>query len=218
MNEEFKQQLLNEFSSFLDSAEAPHSNAESPERTVDLYSVLKEIIALKTEVKIEARQFKSVLEQFQAQIDQSNRDKTVLGECLEQSKANLQKEKDLAMRALLVQLLDLRDRLDQGLQAAGNYRSKRFYLFRPKREQALIEGLGNGQALTLKRLDQLLASYEVAPIPVIDQAFDPKTMRAAEIEQRPDLENGLVTGELRSGYFWREEVLRVAEVKVNKVD
>ena len=218
MNQEFKQQLLSEFADFLDREDAPHSRPENSKRTIDLYSLFQELIALKTEVKIEARQFKSALEQLQSQLDPLNQDNAVLRECLDQAKSNSEKEKESALRALLVQLLDLRDRLDQGRQAAGAYRAKAFYLFRPKREQALIEGLKQGQALTLKRLDQLLAAYEVLPIPVLDQAFDPKAMRAAELDQRPELESGVVTGELRTGYFWREDVLRVAEVKVNKVD
>jgi hypothetical protein len=41
-------------------------------------------------------------------------------------------------------------------------------------------------------------------------------MRAAELDQRPDLANGIVTEELRKGYLWRGELLRLAEVKVNR--
>jgi len=41
-------------------------------------------------------------------------------------------------------------------------------------------------------------------------------MRAAEIEQRSDIGNGIVTEELRKGYLWQGELLRLAEVKVNR--
>jgi molecular chaperone GrpE len=43
-------------------------------------------------------------------------------------------------------------------------------------------------------------------------------MRAIEIENRNDVENGIVTGEIRKGFMWENEVLRLAEVKVNKID
>jgi len=41
-------------------------------------------------------------------------------------------------------------------------------------------------------------------------------MRAAELDQCPNLANGIVTEELRKGYLWQGELLRLAEVKVNR--
>lgn len=218
MEEEIRKQLLEAFCDYIDSSGSSGIEADDTSRVVDLYSLLKEFIALKTEVKIEARQFKSALEQCQSTLDRLNGEETYLKQLLEQERTRFQKEKESASRALLLQLLDIRDRIFEGLQATENYKTKRFSLCKPKRERAVIEGLRKGQFLTLKRLDQLLASYQVLPIPVLDQSFEPMSMRAAELEQRPDLENGRVTGELRKGFFWRDEVLRIAEVKVNKVD
>ncbi len=218
MDEKIKQQLVSEFCEYINSGSYSGDAAADQGRMVDLYSLLQEFVALKTEVKIEARQFKSALDQFQSALHQLSGEKSTLRQCLEQTRANIQHEKDAALRALLLQLLDIRDRIFEGLQAAERYRKRGFSFCRPKPEQALIEGLRNGQALTLKRLDQLLASHQVLPIPVLDQLFEPVSMRAAEVENRPDLENGRVTGELRRGYLWRDAVLRAAEVKVNKVE
>ncbi|MGH8550677.1 MAG: nucleotide exchange factor GrpE [Methylococcales bacterium] len=218
MDEKIKQQLISEFCEYLDAGAFSGNEADDQERVVDLYSLLQEFVALKTEVKIEARQFKSALDKFQSTLDQLSSEKSYLSELLEQSRAGIQKEKDSALRALLLQILDLRDRIFEGLKATENYRKPRFSLGKPKREAALIEGLRMGQSLTLKRLDQVLASYHVQPIPVLDQFFESMAMRAAEVEYRPDLENGRVTGELRKGYLRRDEVLRIAEVKVNKVE
>ena len=41
-------------------------------------------------------------------------------------------------------------------------------------------------------------------------------MRRLPIEQRGDVGNGIVTEELRRGYLWQGELLRLAEVKVNR--
>ncbi|MGH8476477.1 MAG: nucleotide exchange factor GrpE [Methylococcales bacterium] len=218
MDEVIKQQLLSEFYEYIDTDGSAGNEARDPDRTVDLYSLLQEFIALKTEVKIEARQFKSALAQFQSTLDQLSAEKSSLSDLLEQQKAAAQKEKDSALRALLLQLLDLRDRIFEGLKVAESVRFKAFTFCRRKRERAVIEGLRTGQSLTLKRLDQLLASYQVLPIEVLDKAFDPMTMRASELEHRSDVESGRITGELRKGYFWRDQVLRIAEVMVNKVE
>jgi molecular chaperone GrpE len=213
-----KQQLLSEFNEYLDAAGSRESEPDESGRVVDLYSVLQELVALKTEVKIEARQFKSALDHFQSALDQLTREKADLSQMLDQQRSRFQKEQDAALRAFLLQILDIRDRIHEGSKAAENYRKRGFSLCRHTRERAVIEGFRNGQSLTLKRLDQLLASHHVLPIAVMGMAFDPVSMRCAEIEHRSDLENGRVTGELRAGYRWRDEILRVAEVKVNKVE
>jgi molecular chaperone GrpE len=41
-------------------------------------------------------------------------------------------------------------------------------------------------------------------------------MRAVEVESDHQLRNGIVTEELRKGFMWDKELLRIAEVKVNK--
>jgi molecular chaperone GrpE len=42
-------------------------------------------------------------------------------------------------------------------------------------------------------------------------------MSAVEICQDPKLDNGMVVEELRKGFIFEENVLRLAEVKVNKL-
>jgi molecular chaperone GrpE len=61
-----------------------------------------------------------------------------------------------------------------------------------------------------------MGAQQVVALPVQGQPLDPHTMRVAEVDQRPDLANGIVTEELRKGYLWQGELLRLAEVKVNR--
>ena len=42
-------------------------------------------------------------------------------------------------------------------------------------------------------------------------------MSAVEISHDPKLDNGIVIEELRKGFLFEENVLRLAEVKVNKL-
>ena len=71
--------------------------------------------------------------------------------------------------------------------------------------------------MTIKRFDQLLHSYQVRQIDCVGKLFDPLFMSAIEIEHKPKLENGMVTEELRKGFMHKDQVLRLAEVKVNKI-
>ena len=68
----------------------------------------------------------------------------------------------------------------------------------------------------MRRLEQILGAQQVVALAALGQPLDPHAMRAAELDQRRDLANGIVTEELRKGYLWQGELLRVAEVKVNR--
>jgi molecular chaperone GrpE len=52
---------------------------------------------------------------------------------------------------------------------------------------------------------------------VLGQSVDPHTMTVVELDHNPELENGIVTRELRKGFLWGNDVLRLAEVKANKL-
>lgn len=211
MDSATKETLMEEFRAFLESdfAQAALENAPA----VGLTTLLSELAALKNEVRLEARQFKTALDTLQGAL-------RVEQEALQAESARHREEtarmRRDTLRPLLIQLLDLRDRMAAGVQAAASYRPGRFKRWRRKREIGLLKALGEGQALTLQRLEQLLSSYDVQSIEAINRGFDPHLMRAAEIERRPELDNGIVTAELRRGFYWGEEVLRIAEVKVNK--
>ena len=47
--------------------------------------------------------------------------------------------------------------------------------------------------------------------------LDPHTMNAVEIDRDPKIDNGIVLEELRKGFLFEDQVLRIAEVKVNKL-
>ena len=156
------------------------------------------------------------MEGFNSTLDSLTQEKSHLSTLLNQNQANNEKSNKAQLGSLLLQVLELRDRIEAGLKAAENYKPKGWFPGFRKRERIVIQGLRDGQELTLRRLDQLLASYDVRPIDVLDQQLDPNTMRATEVEHIALVETGRVTGELRKGYYWGEEIMRTAEVKVNK--
>ena len=71
--------------------------------------------------------------------------------------------------------------------------------------------------MTLRRLEETLARHQVRPLETLGSIVDPHTMTVVELDHRPDLDNGVVTAELRKGFLWGEETLRLAEVKANKL-
>jgi molecular chaperone GrpE len=214
---ELKETLIAQFSGYLDSLPEAPTEVSVNEGTgeIDLYSLFIELAALKNEVKLEGRQVKGALDQF----------REVFG-MVEQTNQRLSRELDRAreaqvrsvwedQRPLLLGILELRDRIEAGLDSARAYRPGLLHRLgaRPRRFQ---QGLLEGMEITLRRVDELLARYRVQAISAIGQRLNPHTMHAAGIEHRADRPEGCVLSEVRKGYLRGEEVLRPAEVIVNK--
>ncbi len=219
MNIETKEQLLERFRAYLDELpEAVPTEATEADRRTDLYSLFAELVALKTEVRLESRQVKTVLDEFKSVFDTLQASQSQLGGELDRARGAVAEQRRAALKPLLLELVDLRDRLEAGLRVLQGYRPSLLgrLLGVARRERTLLQAVVQGQDISLRRLDQMLSNQQVAALPAQGNPLDPHTMRAAELDQRPDLANGIVTGELRKGYTWQGELLRLAEVKVNR--
>lgn len=220
MDTETTERLLDRFRAYLDETPeaSPREEAVKAERRTDLYSLFAELAALKNEVRLESRQVKTALDEFRAVFETLQTSQTQLGGELDRARAALPEQRRAALKPVLLELVELRDRLEAGLRVLQHYRptvlSRLFGLGR--RERALLQAFTQGQDISLRRLEQLLHNQQVTALAVLGQPLDPHTMRAAEVEQRRDVGNGIVTEELRKGYLWQGELLRLAEVKVNR--
>jgi molecular chaperone GrpE len=216
LDPEAKERLVEQFRASLDSDADDAADEGEP---IDLSTLLAEMAALKNEVRLQARQFKSALEQTQALSDALGEHNQALARDLERARAQAAEAKAQAERGLLLGLLELRDRLQAGLDAQTAWRPSPLL-------RLLSQMLGDGQrhprslregsALTLQRLDELLASHRVRPIAALGQALDPQCMQAVGIEWAPEAAEGVVLRELRRGFQQGTVLLRTAEVIVNK--
>lgn len=206
-----KERLIEEFRACLETCE----ESDEDDKTVDLHTLLAEMAALKNEIRLESRQFKSMLEEMRnfgdALREQNERLNRDLDLAREQAAAGKQK----AERGLLLDMLDLRDRLQAGVDAGAAHHPSFFARLVPG-ETRFAESMGQGLALTLSRVDDALAGYRVRPLDVAGQPLDPHLMRAVGIETVADKPDGVVLREARRGFFHGSELLRAAEVIVNK--
>ncbi|NEX17595.1 MAG: nucleotide exchange factor GrpE [Halochromatium sp.] len=193
------------------AAHAPPT-AEAP----DLFSLLAELAGLKNEVKLESRQLKAALDEFRG-----------LFEALEAAQARAEedhrrrREQERATQArerkdLLLELLDLRDRLQAGHGTAAGYRPRG--LSGRRKLRAFAGSMAEGLGMNLRRLDEILARRGVQPLPVLGRSFDPYRMHAVELASDPERAHGEVVAELRPGFLLDDELLRPAEVVVNRPD
>lgn len=217
VTETAKEDLLARLRDYLDRADEPSAapaadEAEAP----DLFSLLSELAALKNEVKLEARQVKTALDEFrnvfEALETANSRAEQEQQRRREQEQANRARER----KDLLLELLDLRDRLQAGHAAAAGYRPRG--LFGRRQARAFAASMAEGLAMNLRRLDETLARRGVQPLPALGRLFDPHRMHAAELASDPERRVGEVLAEQRAGFLLDGELLRSAEVVVNRPD
>ncbi|MBF0310886.1 MAG: nucleotide exchange factor GrpE [Magnetococcales bacterium] len=189
--------------------------ADNPER-VDLYTLFVELSALKNEVRLESRQVKTALEGFRALTEPLRSGYAALEEENTRLRTDCAEAGGKRLRPLLLELLELRDRMAAGLEAtSGRKLSKLFRRFCRKEEERLAVWR-EGQEMTLRRLDQILAGLGVEPVAVLHRPLDPRMARAVRAECHKGVAHGLVVSELRRGFLWQGELLRPAEVVVNR--
>lgn len=210
------QALLERLAAYLErepaAGEATPPEGEAP----DLFTLLAELAALRNEVKLESRQVKSALDQFGDLFDTLRDAYRRLQEDLDRQRDRAAAERREAEQPLLLDLLDLRDRLQAGQEQAERYRPG--WLARRGGADRFVAGMADGMAMNLHHLDELLAGRGVVAIATLGQAFDPHAMRAVDTAHHPDRPASLVVGVARAGFLRDGRVLRPADVIVNKKD
>lgn len=210
-----KKELIEEFQKYLEQ-----SNFESFEtnRQPDLNTLLGELVALKTEVKTESRQFKNTLDALNlASTTIENKNKALFDERAE-GISMLEKQQEEMLRTMLLGFLDIYDRVALAANALQHYQPvKTLFKSSRKKDVKFIQRYKEGQMMTINRFEQFLQHYHVYSIDSVGKVFDPKSMQAIETECISSIENGRVVEEYRKGFLHKDKILRLAEVKVNKI-
>ncbi len=213
MDDSIKQALLSRFQAYLDTAEAeaPAPRAE----TADLYSLFVEVAGLRSEVRTESRLVKEALDQFRGVFDMLQASQANMQQDLDRVRSAARDQADAALRPLLLDVIDLRDRILAALKLAGTARPGWVgrLLRRPASGDAAWQ---EGLRMTVRRLDQALLDRRVVPIQLVGLPFDPRRARVVATQAGSSAAAGTVLEEVRTGFLWNDQVLRTADVIVSK--
>jgi molecular chaperone GrpE len=213
--EEQKTELLDDFQKYLQQSQSSHFPAvDQP----DLNTLLSELTGLKTEVKAESRQFKNTLDTLSASLDTVQESNKRLTEELAASHEQHIQQQNEMMRSILLTLIEVYDRLNAGIDTLHRYQPvDSLFKHSKKKDIRFINRVKEGQIMTVSRFEQLLQHYQVQEIESIGQRLDPLTMIAVNTAKDTTLDNGVVIEELRKGFLYQGQILRLAEVTVNKI-
>ncbi|MBS3965047.1 MAG: nucleotide exchange factor GrpE [Methylomonas sp.] len=207
--------LLDDLRQYLQATDFAHLNAiEQP----DLTTLFSDLAGLKTEIKAESRQFRATLDTLNEAVEILKTDNQVLTAQLAANEERLRQQRRDVERTMLLELIDVHDRLSEACKALQNYRPiDSWFKHSQKQDVRFIDSVRQGQEITLKRLEQSLQRRRVFAIECVGRPFDARTMTTIAIGNDPEYENAVVLEELRKGFLFDDQVLRLADVKVNKL-
>jgi molecular chaperone GrpE len=215
VDEHIKQALLSRFGAYLDSAADQLEPPDDPGEATDLYSLFVEMAGLRSEVRTESRLVKEALDQFRGVFDLLRTSQATLQQELDRVRAETRAQAHAALRPLLLDAIDLRDRLLAALKLVATGRphwSDRLLRRNAPGGAAWQEGL----RMTMRRLDQVLLDRGVVATHLVGQPFDPRRARVIATAPDASVAEGTVIEEVRTGFLWEDHVLRTAEVIVSK--
>jgi molecular chaperone GrpE len=115
----------------------------------------------------------------------------------------LEKAHKYALDSFVRDLLQVRDSLELGQDAALS-------------EGADIEKLREGTALTLKLMSDVMERFGVASVDPMDQPFDPELHQAMSMQPRADVPANRVVAVMQKGYTLNGRLVRPALVMVSQ--
>ncbi|ETR72009.1 MAG: molecular chaperone GrpE [Candidatus Magnetoglobus multicellularis str. Araruama] len=183
----------------------------------DLYTILTEFSALRQEIKLQNRQQHKAIQALTDTLDEYEKTSTLFKD----------RTKDIALleeriRTSSIQasekrtvgpFLDMRDALMRGYESCKRL-NENTSLLRPAPKG--IESIVEGYEMAIRRFDRALASVDITPLQCMGKPFDPKYMRAVGTKTIDGTDEGIVVEEMLTGFVRKTEVIRLAEVVVNK--
>ncbi|MDT8407503.1 MAG: nucleotide exchange factor GrpE [Methylococcales bacterium] len=207
--------VLDDFRHYLEATDFAHLTAQQPE---DLTTLFTDLAGLKNEVKSQSRQFKATLDSLEQAVSTLTEDNQALRQALEDVKTQATRHAETIERSVLAEILDFYDRLDEAYQALSHYRPvNRLFRHSKPQDVTFIERLKQGQEITRRRFLEWLQKNHITPIDCLGQPFDANTMRTLAVGHDAKQDHGTVLAVMRSGFRHHDQVLRLAEVKVNKL-
>jgi len=211
-----KGKLVQQFEAFLDDYQASQDTLPDVAEPADQLSLLTELTTLKAEVKQESRYVKEALDQFKSAYQLLQDENERLTDALEKQRLAQEDLWKAKLKPLLRDLLDLCDRMEAGTAMSMDSQPINISWFNRDQVKSRLEAMTQGQQMTLQKMTEMLSKLNVIPMQVVGSPLDPHRMKAVDIEKNARLADGEVISEIRKGYLWDNNLLRTAEVVVNK--
>jgi len=213
-NSEWKERVLEDFRQWLEvQPETPAPSTRPASEECDLHTLFTELAALRQEIRLQSREQTRLARELAQAGERYDTAAGVSGQRGEELSAFEERIRREAERPCLLSFLEVRDALVRGRDAASKQAVPRGLW---RRVLHGTEAIVEGYEMIIERFDRALASSGVEVVPSVGQPFDGRRMEALQTRRVEGTADQQVVEELRCGFAWDGEVLRVAEVVVNR--
>src|SRR5262245_15684845 len=168
---------------------APAAVEEAREEA-DLFSVFVELSGLRNETRAQSRLVKEALDRFRGVFDTLQASHATLERELNRARAEADDRERMVVKPLLLDIIDVRDRLAAGLKRLAAPRWYERFLAKARAEAA--QAWQEGMQMTLRRIDQLLADRRIVATEPVGRPFDPRLAIAVATVADPAVADGIV--------------------------
>lgn len=195
----------------------------------DMYSLWSALTALTQETKLQGRAFSDLRQELEPMGGFVESTSSLL-EKLQDTLESNQRRKEESLRRQVMEntadlLIDIRERLLRGLDAArkslSDYETANSgglfnRLFRKSRKKRIdtIKALVDGYELTMTAVETAMKRHGISQMDCRGRPFDPSFMKAVDVEESDNVDDGTVLDVYRRGYMVYDNVYRQAEVRV----
>ncbi|HBE03151.1 MAG: nucleotide exchange factor GrpE [Spirochaetes bacterium GWF1_41_5] len=204
-----------EYNSFPDGKDnPPDGESEIP----DYMTLLRHFIVLRHEVRNQSEITLETGKNFTAEM-QSARDALAhqenrLAQLVLDLKSEIPRARREGEEKIIHELLNIYDDISSLAEESAFLESVKPGWFSRKNNN--LERIIQNQNNTLNKIRDALEKLKIAPVCRIGDRFDPARMRAAGTTFNPDFNNEAVIKIFRQGYIKEGNILRLAEVEINK--
>jgi hypothetical protein len=210
---DWKLEIAENYNEWLDQLEAPTLAASPPkDLRPDLYSFFEALCVLRSDVSKSSRRSHETFARFSDSLDGFERTLQDISRHLA-TEAPRGRMPPVAQKKLLAPFAQILERMDRLADKLANPPKAGF--FTPRRKWVTDwTAFQQGFNLLHEHFKLLLRDAGVIPMETVGHLFDPTKMRAVAIEDSDTLAHNTVIEELAAGYYFKDEVLKFAEVKV----
>jgi molecular chaperone GrpE len=198
-------------------AGGPGAGEDNGER-VDLFTLLSEMTALKTEVSLQSRNSQAIVSETRDAVRSFREELALHASALEETRGILKSrapaERREAARNALLEITALRESVLNALESSKALRdsSRSWFAKQNKIRDTFVAVMERLMAVA----DMALARLRLEPAAKKGMPFNPEFMRAVAVTDKGDAEENTVFAVVRQGYTHEAALLLAAEVEVKK--
>lgn len=214
--EDWKQDIQDNFNTWLEELSSYDDiKVIKHDRPLDLYGFYEELCVLRTEFRKNARRNQDSFSTFGEALSGFEKVVRDISARILESEKEREAEDILEKKSFylpLIEILERIKRIEKRFNPSPRGKMLSFGKYWREAWSYMEEGIG----ILRSHFEELLKKQGIHEIEALGRPFDPYLMSAVEVEETDEAGPNQVLNVISAGYYYRENILKIAEVKLSK--